>query len=79
MASKQIYNLGTVSLVLSALTFLVYFMNVVQGGLLGRKPWMSDLGEMLTLFVAVIFFVLGAVSRESQAKADAEQANADKR
>lgn len=78
MASKQIYNLGTVSLVISALTFLVYFANVVLGGPLGKKPWMNDLWEMLTLLVAVIFFVMGAVSRENQAKAEAEQANADK-
>lgn len=35
------------------------------GGPLGLKPWMSDVQEMLTLFLAVIFFVAGTLAREA--------------
>ena len=39
-----------------------------MGGPLGHKPWMSDLAEMLTLFVAVVFFVAGTIAREAEAR-----------
>ena len=41
--------------------------DVLLGGPLGRKPWMSDVAEMLTLFLAVVFFVAGALAREAEA------------
>ncbi len=67
MASSRISRTGTVALWLSLLAFSVYFLNVLVGGPLGRKPWMSDIGEVLTLFLAVVLFVAGTIAREAQA------------
>jgi formate hydrogenlyase subunit 4 len=60
-------SFGNLTLALSLLTFGIFFVNVLIGGPLGHKPWMSDVMEMVTLFVAVIFFVAGALAREAQA------------
>lgn len=70
--SRRIRTVGSVALGLSLLTFAAYFLNVLFGGPLGRRPWMSDVAEMLTLFVAVIFFVIGTICREAEQR-DAEQ------
>lgn len=59
---------GHVALGLSLITFGVYFLNVLFGGPLGRKPWMSDVSEMLVLFLAVLLFVAGTLAREAEAK-----------
>ncbi len=67
MALHSARSVGNVSLGLSLLVFCVFFVNVLLGGPLGRKPWMSDVAEMLTLFLAVIFFVAGTLAREAQA------------
>lgn len=69
MAMNSARSVGNVALGLSLLIFGIFFFNVLLGGPLGRKPWMSDVGEMLTLFTAVIFFVAGTLAREAQAKA----------
>jgi hypothetical protein len=53
---------------LSVVIFAIYFINVFVGGPLGRKPWMSDVSEMVVLFIAVIFFVAGTLACEAQAK-----------
>jgi len=67
MARSRLQTAGNATLGLSLLVFCFYFLNVLVGGPLGRKPWMSDLWEMLTLFVAVAFFVVGTICREAQA------------
>jgi len=64
-------SVGNTALWLSLLVFGIYFLNVLLGGPLGHKPWMSDVTEMLTLFVAVTFFVAGTLARERQAQNDA--------
>jgi hypothetical protein len=64
MSRSRVHSAGSVALGLSLAIFALYFLNVLFGGPLGRKPWMSDVGEMLTLFAAVIFFVAGAICRE---------------
>ena len=66
MSNPQVQAAGNFSLGLSLLIFAIYFLNVLFGGPLGRKPWMSDVWEMLTLFVAVTFFVAGTICREAQ-------------
>ena len=66
MSSPTLKTVGRAALGLSALVFGVFFLNVLIGGPLGRKPWMSDVWEMLTLFVAVVFFVVGTICREAQ-------------
>ena len=68
MAKSTAQTVGSVALGLSLLTFGIYFLNVLFGGPLGHKPWMSDLAEMLTLFVAVVFFVAGTIAREAEAR-----------
>lgn len=70
MTSSRIKTAGSFSLGLSLLIFCVYFLNVLVGGPMGRKPFMSDVGEMLTLFAAVIFFVAGTICREAQGSGD---------
>jgi len=75
MAQSRIRLAGSLTLWLSALIFAIYFLNVLIGGPLGKKPWMSDLWEMLTLFVAVFFFVVGTICREAELEgSDAGQA-----
>ncbi len=78
MAKPRIRSIGNWALWLSLGTFIFYFLNVLIGGPLKSKPWMSDLWEMLTLFVAVIFFVAGTICREIEANRDqAEPENTD--
>jgi len=67
MAQPSVRSIGSLALGLSLLIFAVYFLNVLIGGPLGSKPWMSDVEEMLTLFAAVVFFVAGALCREAEA------------
>ena len=74
MAKPTARSVGNLALWLSLLVFGVFFLNVLLGGPLGRKPWMSDVTEMLTLFAAVILFVAGTLARERQARNDADQA-----
>jgi hypothetical protein len=68
VARSRVQTVGSVALWLSLLTFCIFFLNVLFGGPLGRKPWMSDVAEMLTLFVAVALFVVGTIAREMQAR-----------
>jgi hypothetical protein len=68
MARSSLHSVGSVALWLSLLTFGIYFLNVLMGGPLVRRPWMSDIAEMLTLFLAVILFVAGTVAREAETK-----------
>jgi hypothetical protein len=66
MTRPRVQIFGNAALALSLLIFGIFFLNVLVGGPLGRKPWMSDVGEMLTLFAAVVFFVAGTLFREAQ-------------
>jgi len=68
MALPSTRTVASVALSLALLTFAIYFLNVLIGGPLRMKPWLSDVGEMLTLFLAVILFVTGALAREAHAK-----------
>lgn len=75
MAMSSARSVGNIALGLSLLTFAIFFGNVLLGGPLGRKPWMSDVVEMLTLFVAVIFFVAGTLAREAHTRQAAATAS----
>lgn len=68
MPSTNMKSVGNTALWLSSATFGVFFLNVLLGGPLGQKPWMNDVMEMLTLLVAVVFFVAGTLAREAHAK-----------
>jgi len=76
MAYPSVRTVGSFALWLSLLTFAVYFLNVLLGGPLHGRPWMTDVQEMLTLYVAVILFVVGTLCREAEAnRARAGQGN----
>lgn len=72
MSSPRARTFGSVALGLSLLTFCIYFLNVLVGGPLGHKPWMNEVAEMLTLFLAVVFFVAGTIAREAQARPETD-------
>lgn len=67
MAYPAVRTVGSFMLWFSLLTFAVYFLNVLLGGPLHGRPWMSDVQEMLTLYVAVTIFVIGTLFREAEA------------
>ncbi len=66
MTTPKTQVVGSLALGLSLLVFTIYFINVLIGGPLGQKPWLSDVGEMLTLLLAVVLFVVGTIAREAQ-------------
>lgn len=73
MTTPSTQVVGSLALGLSLLTFMIYFINVLIGGPLGQKPWMSDVGEMLTLLLAVVLFVFGTIAREAQVIAETSE------
>jgi len=75
VARSRLQTVGNVALRLSLLTFCIFFLNVLIGGPLGHKPWMSDLAEMLTLFLAVVFFVAGTIAREALARQESNRSD----
>lgn len=78
MTTPRIQVIGSLALGLSLLTFAIYFINVLIGGPLRLKPWLSDVGEMLTLFLAVVLFVVGTIAREAQVLARNAEQHKDK-
>ena len=54
-------------LAIACVLFALYFGNVSLGAF-GGAPVLDDLGEMLLLFVAVIFFVIAILRREAARK-----------
>lgn len=67
MAHPSVRTVGSFALWLSLLIFAIYFLNVLLGGPLHGHPWMTDVQEMLTLYAAVVFFVVGTLCREAEA------------
>jgi hypothetical protein len=55
------------SLYLATLFFAIIWLNVGLGSF-GGKAFLSDVGEMLVLFAATIFFVVAILKREAAAK-----------
>ena len=70
MSHPKVKFVGNFSLWLSLLIFAVYFLNVLIGGPLHGQAWMSDVQEMLALYAAVVFFVIGTLCREAEANRD---------
>jgi hypothetical protein len=54
-------------LLMASLAFAVFFANVLAGALAGQ-PFLSDIFEMLALFVASGFFVAGVLRLEERSK-----------
>ena len=57
------------NLVLAALFFGVFFFNVVLGAFF-KASFLSDVGEALTLFVSVLFFVVAILRSEKSTTSD---------
>lgn len=60
---------GRMYLWIAAIVFTVFIANVIYGKIMimngaTSTPGLSDVGEFLTLFVAVVFFIAACVSRE---------------
>ena len=60
MTTKNIY------LIVTCIVFIVFFANVVAGAT-GVGVFLSDVGEMLTLFAACICFVVSMLAHERSA------------
>ena len=58
---------GNAALLAAAAAFLVFFANVAIGAA-GGPPFLSDLAEMLTLFLACVLFVVAILARERAAR-----------
>jgi len=67
MNASKLLLLGR-ALVWSALVvFLLFFLNVFLAGPLDIKPFLSDVQEMLVLFLAVVLFTSGTLALEARA------------
>lgn len=63
--------------IVTCIIFLVYFSNVVAGAA-GVGVFLSDVWEMLTLFIACICFVVAMLAHERSAKAADTQSASEK-
>ncbi len=61
-------------LIICALIFSIFVLNVVLGAF-ASASFMGDVPEMVTLFIASLFFVAAILKRESDAKDQAENSN----
>lgn len=56
---------GKTAFLFGMLVFAIFVVNLVMTGILKKPPFISDVVEMLLLFVAVGFFVMGILQREA--------------
>lgn len=56
-------------LLISALIFVAFVANVLSGALLGQS-FLTDVGEMITLFAASIAFTIAILKREAAARSE---------
>lgn len=57
-------KLANISLLISCVLFIAFFLNVLWGAL-GNKAPLNDVQEMLTLFVAAIIFAISVLQLEA--------------
>jgi len=57
---------GNLPLILALVCFIAFFSNVALGAA-GMGVVLGDVGEMLTLFVSAVLFVIGILLRERDA------------
>ena len=55
---------GTLPLILALICFIAFFSNVALGAA-RMGVVLGDIGEMLMLFAAAVFFVIGVLQREA--------------
>lgn len=63
-----------VPLFCALVVFLVFFTNVLLGSA-GLTSFLSDVGEAVTLFVAVLFFAIGILLAEAEQKGASQAEN----
>ncbi len=61
-------GLPRLSFSIALIVFLIFVSNVALGGA-GFRPFLSDVGEAITLFVSVFAFVVGILQAEAAEKA----------
>ena len=67
MNASQLLLLGRCMVWSALVVFLVFFLNVFLAGPLDMKPFLSDVQEMLVLFLAVVLFTSGTLALEARA------------
>jgi len=58
---------GNLPLMLALVLFVAFFANVAAGAA-GLGVYLGDVAEMLTLFASSVFFVIGILLREADAR-----------
>ena len=59
---------GNLALMCALALFVLFFTNVAMGAA-GMGVFLGDVAEMLTLFASALFFVVGVLAREAEARA----------
>lgn len=68
MSADQLTKTAKRTLWSALAVFLVFFLNVFLAGPLGMAAFLSDVQEMLVLFLAVVLFTAGTLALEARAK-----------
>lgn len=68
---------GNLALLCALALFVLFFTNVATGAA-GLGVFLADKAEMLTLFAAVVFFVVGILAREAAARARADRKRSER-
>ena len=69
--------MGRISMIGAGLVFAVFCVNIAIGKIAvlqgsTQVPGLGDVGEFLVLFVAVILFIIGCLSREQASTSDTQ-------
>ncbi len=68
MSADQLKKMATLSLWSALAVFLVFFLNVLLAGPMGMTAFLTDIQEMLLLFLAVVLFTAGTLALEARDK-----------
>jgi len=67
MSASKLLLLGRSLVWLALVVFLLFFLNVFLAGPLDIRPFLSDVQEMLVLFLTVVLFTSGTLALEARA------------
>ena len=60
---------GRMALLIACVLFAIFVANLFVAGILRQPAFLTDVLDMLSLFLSVGFFVLGMVQREVESEA----------
>jgi hypothetical protein len=60
---------GRMALLIAGVLFAIFVANLFVAGILRQPAFLTDVLDMLSLFLSVGFFVLGMVQREVESEA----------